>query len=134
VSIFNTHFDHAGTEARAKSAAFIRALVNSSVPNHPAVVAGDFNCAQTEEPYAILTQQDSSGVLDDTQALAADRAVGPPGTFCGFPLTEDITGPRIDFLFVTQDITVKRQETLRASRAEGFLSDHLPVIATLTIP
>lgn len=134
VYVFNTHFDHAGSDARERSASFVRALVHRQSAGLPAIVAGDFNCQESERPYAVITHSDSLFVLRDARAGAIGGARGPHGTFCGFTLTEDIRGPRIDYLFITEGVSVGSYETLRAVGSAGFLSDHLPVHAILTLP
>jgi endonuclease/exonuclease/phosphatase family metal-dependent hydrolase len=133
-TVFNTHFDHAGAAARAESARLLRRLVDEKSRHIPAIVAGDFNCQAHEEPYRILTRTDGLRILCDGRAIASEGVRGPVGTFSGFPLTAEIDGPRIDYLFVTDDIALRRYETIRAERSGGFLSDHCPVMATLTLP
>jgi len=133
-TVFNTHFDHAGAAARAESARLLRRLVDEKARDIPAIVAGDFNCQAHEEPYRILTRADGLRILCDGRAIASEGVRGPVGTFSGFPLTAEIDGPRIDYLFVTDDIALRLYETIRAERSGGFLSDHCPVMATLTLP
>lgn len=133
--VFNTHFDHAGPVARTMSASLVRSLIVRSSGDLPAVFAGDFNCTEGEEPYKILTGPQGRGKpLRDARTIAHGGPVGPQGTFCGFDRSSEIHGPRIDYLFVTEGIAVERFETLLAARPEGFLSDHLPVTATFTLP
>jgi endonuclease/exonuclease/phosphatase family metal-dependent hydrolase len=133
--VLNTHFDHEGADARNRSAAFLRSFVERHSAGLPVIVAGDFNCLETDEPYRILTRPDGpSGVLNDAMRISATGHAGAHGTFSGFPLTKKMLGPRIDYIFVTEGISVECHETLRPSRADGFLSDHLPVIAELTLP
>ena len=131
--VFNTHFDHAGPDARANSASLVRALVASAGAR--AILAGDFNCTEIEPPYAILTAaRETDAPLRDARTITKNGPFGPLGTFCGFAPAGEIQGPRIDYIFVTEGIAVNRYETFLAARREGFLSDHLPVIATLTLP
>jgi len=133
--VFNTHFDHAGPDARAESASLVRSLVQSASGGLSAMLAGDFNCTEIEPPHAVLTAAEGPGKpLRDARTIAQNGPFGPLGTFCGFAPASEIHGPRIDYLFVTEGIAVNRYETLLAARREGFLSDHLPVTATLTLP
>lgn len=134
-SVFNTHFDHAGAVARTKSASLVRSLIARACEGLPAILAGDFNSSQSEEPYALLTSTAGQNqALRDARTIAQSGPVGPEATFCGFAPSSELQGPRIDYIFVTEGMAVKRYETLLAARPQGFLSDHLPVIATLTLP
>lgn len=133
-TVFNTHFDHAGSEARAESAALLLSLVRAHSQGGPAIVTGDFNCQENELPYTILVRIDSLRLLRDARKVCSTGPDGPVGTYSGFPLKDSIDGPRIDYIFVTDGITVERYETILARRPEGFLSDHLPVLATITLP
>lgn len=133
-TVFNTHFDHAGPEARAKSATMLRSLVHEHAAGGPAVVAGDFNCQDNELPYSILVRTDGLRPLRDARTVSSAAPAGPLGTFSGFSPNDSIDGPRIDYIFVTEDVSVQSYETLLARRPNGFLSDHLPVLVTLTLP
>lgn len=113
----------------------MRSLVAGASGGMPAILAGDFNCPETEEPYTVLTDaQGPVKPLGDARAISRSSPLGPHGTFCGFAPSSEIRGPRIDYLFVTDGVAVERYETFLATRPEGFLSDHLPVIATFTFP
>ena len=131
--VFNTHFDHAGVVARNNSAPLVRSLVHRFCGEAPVILAGDFNCPETEEPYTVLTGAQGPGKpLGDARAVSRSCPLGPHGTFCGFAPSGEVQGPRIDYLFVSNGVSVERYETLLAMRREGFLSDHLPVTATFT--
>ncbi len=131
--VVSTHFDHEGVRARAESASLLRSLVCEKADRFGAIVAGDFNCEESEEPYRRITERDSPRPLMDARRASADGPTGPEGTYSGFALSERIDGPRIDYIFVTDEFFVQSYETIRAVGAHGFLSDHLPVFAIMRL-
>jgi endonuclease/exonuclease/phosphatase family metal-dependent hydrolase len=132
--VFNTHFDHQGVEARGKSAELLRRKIGEIARRSPAIVAGDFNAAETDPPYLILTSPDLPGPrLEDAQLSSLSPHEGPRATFTGFELKDPDPGERIDYLFVTRSLQVLSHTTCDARRKEGFLSDHLPVVADIAL-
>jgi len=132
--VFNTHFDHQGVEARGKSAELLRRKIGEIARRSPAIVAGDFNAVETDPPYLILTSPDLPGPrLEDAQLVSLSPHEGPKATFTGFELKDPDPGERIDYLFVTRSLQVLSHTTCDARRKEGFLSDHLPVVAEIAL-
>jgi endonuclease/exonuclease/phosphatase family metal-dependent hydrolase len=132
--VFNTHFDHQGVEARGKSAQLLRRKIGEIARRSPAIVAGDFNAVETDPPYLILTSPDMPGPrLEDGQMSSLSPHEGPKATFTGFELKDPDPGERIDYLFVSRSLQVLSHTTCDARRKEGFLSDHLPVVADIAL-
>jgi len=132
--VFNTHFDHQGVEARGKSAQLLRRKIGEIARRSPAIVAGDFNAVETDPPYLILTSPDMPGPrLEDAQMSSLSPHEGPKATFTGFELKDPDPGERIDYLFVSRSLRVLSHTTCDARRKEGFLSDHLPVVADIAL-
>jgi endonuclease/exonuclease/phosphatase family metal-dependent hydrolase len=133
--VFNTHFDHQGLQAREMSARLLRSKIGQIAGDSPVVVAGDFNSAEDDLPYRILlSRTDGTPDLTDAMLRSLTPHEGPVSTFTGFEPREPEPGNRIDYLFVSQSIQVKKYTTYLARSAVGYLSDHLPVAAECILP
>ena len=126
VFVFNTHFDHVGETARARSADLILKKIREINPEgKPTVLCGDFNLPPESLPIRKITDE-----LNDAFVVSELPVHGSVATFHGF--TYD-TPPRqrIDYIFVSEGIIVQRYGGLTDSRERKFFSDHLPVLVTL---
>lgn len=129
--LFNTHFDHVGDTARAKSAELIVKKTDEIASDKPVIVTGDFNVIPDSHPYTILTA-DTSG-LQDAYEITKQSHVGPQFTFEGFEVrNEDAVKRRIDYILVNDKISVIKHAILPSFRDYRYPSDHLPVIAEIT--
>ena len=130
--LFNTHFDHRGSEARKNSASLLMREIDKISGAEPAVVTGDFNCSPESPPYNILVSGvDGKPGLRDA-FLEAKAPYGGTQTFNGFN-DEIRPGSRIDFIFVGPSVTVLRFGIF-ADRWDGrFVSDHYPVLAEISL-
>lgn len=127
---FNVHLDHVGRRAREESARLLLSRLEDVRPESdtPLIVLGDVNSDETEEPYRILTGGTEERGLEDARELADERR-GPKTTRTDF---RSLVGDRCDYVFVN-GATVHRYETCTCRSADGYPSDHLPVIATVEI-
>ena len=125
----NTHFDHVGIEARKKSALLIIEKIKEIVGKNPAVVTGDFNVTDSSEAYSTITGNDF--VLKDAYKIC-DSKEGPAYTFHDFGRISADKRQKIDFIFVTPGIKVKKTKIGQNPETKtGFLSDHNPHYAYL---
>jgi len=130
--VFNTHFDHRGEMARQKSAALIVETIKKKSNDAPVILMGDFNITEEMSPYQILTGSNSP--LKDAFYTTAIPPIGPQFTYDGFEVSSDHEDKnRIDFIFVNDGLTVENFATLPTYRKGYHLSDHLPIMATVTI-
>jgi endonuclease/exonuclease/phosphatase family metal-dependent hydrolase len=122
LTLFDTHFDHQGETAGRESADLLRARVESE--DHPVVLVGDLNCTPEGEAYRVLAAED--GPLRDARRVSTHGHHGPDVTFTGYgPLAE---GRRLDYAFVTDDVTVHHHGVGTDVDADGrYPSDHLPL-------
>jgi endonuclease/exonuclease/phosphatase family metal-dependent hydrolase len=128
VWVFNTHFDHIGTIARAKSAELIAAKVKEmNTDNLPVILMGDLNLPPESDPIQFLQQQFSDG-----QTISKNSFYGPTGTFSGFDHSK-VLDTRIDYIFT--DFLIVEGYNHIDDRMENnkHISDHLPVLARLRI-
>lgn len=129
--VFNTHFDHAGETARAKSAELVVEKVKEVAEGKPVIFTGDFNVTPDSEPYAILTSENSS--LQDAYEASSQPHIGPQFTYEGFEVrNENEENRRIDYIFVNDKVQVLKHAIIPTFREYYYPSDHLPVIAQIT--
>jgi endonuclease/exonuclease/phosphatase family metal-dependent hydrolase len=126
VFVFNTHFDHIGTEARANSAALIANKIAELTQENVAIVLmGDLNLPPKSAPIQFLQQ-----LFTDGRTMTKKTFYGPTGTFSGFDSNKTLN-TRIDYIFT--DLLTVEQYIHIDDRMENnkHISDHLPVLAHL---
>jgi endonuclease/exonuclease/phosphatase family metal-dependent hydrolase len=133
--VANTHFDHAGEEARRKSARFLVEAIGGWSKGAPKILMGDLNAQVGSAPYETLTHPDSSASgapLRDAKQVAEEPHHGPLSTFNRFQAAV-IPEHRIDYILVGPDIEVHRHGHLNEKWEKVYPSDHLPVLAELAL-
>jgi len=126
--VFNTHFDHMGVEARTESAKLILRKIKALNPTgFPVILTGDFNLTPEQEPISVIKSE-----LQDSRSITKQTAYGPTGTFNGFKFDSPLKD-RIDYVFVSNSIEVKRYGVLTDSKDLRYPSDHLPVFVNLEL-
>lgn len=129
--VFNTHFDHVGDTARAKSAKLIIETIEKLAKGYPVILTGDFNFTEKEPPYAIIT--DSSSRLKDAYYASALPHVGPLFSYEGFDVLDAISKRRIDYIFVNDFFDVQKHAIISNFREGKYTSDHLPVLVDVQV-
>ncbi|MFB6130711.1 MAG: endonuclease/exonuclease/phosphatase family protein [Salinigranum sp.] len=126
----DAHFDHRGETARLKSARLLRERL-AELAGVPAVVTGDLNLTEHDDPYAVLIGGDAPGPrLRDARYAATYPNHGPTTTFNQFEGVPDV---KIDYVFVTDGVTV-HQHGVIADHWDGRVpSDHRPVLAEVSL-
>lgn len=125
--VFNTHFDHVGTEARKNSATLIiKKIKELNTKNYPVVLTGDFNMEVDHESIEHIKE-----TLQDSKAIAK-VTFGPEGTYNGFHFDKPVTR-RIDFAFVSTEIVVNKYAVLSDNWNLQYPSDHLPVFIEIKL-
>jgi len=130
---FNTHFDHIGVQARHESAKLILEKIKTITGDMPVILTGDFNCSDTDPPYLTLTDKKYVSHLNDALHLSKFPHHGPMSTFAGNFEATGLIDHRIDFIFVKNNVSVLKHAILSDSWYGNFASDHLPVIAKVSI-
>jgi endonuclease/exonuclease/phosphatase family metal-dependent hydrolase len=124
--VFNTHFDHIGKTARAKSAELIVKKIEAiNTKKLPVVLMGDFNLTPDEAPIAYLMKK-----LIDGRQESIKAPFGPTGTFSGFD-REMTLDKRIDYIFVKEFMVKSYVHIDDRMENNKHLSDHFPVFATI---
>jgi endonuclease/exonuclease/phosphatase family metal-dependent hydrolase len=134
VLFMNTHWDYAGKRARTESARLMRQTLKSIQPNGPAILVGDFNGTEDDEPYAHLLRGrgdagDEGAVLHDSYRQAHPQRLAQEATFHGFTGGRD--GSRIDWILHTDDLCTLSADIDTYSDAGRYPSDHFPITAIL---
>lgn len=104
---FNLHMDHVGTEARVESAKLVKQRIREIGNGIPAFVTGDFNVDQTNPSYDTFV---GDGALKDSFETTEFR-YALNGTFNSYH-TDGFTTSRIDHIFTTPEINVKKYGVL----------------------
>jgi endonuclease/exonuclease/phosphatase family metal-dependent hydrolase len=127
---WNTHFDHEVQAAREKSAELIRQRIGKLPADTPLFLVGDFNSiAAADRTYDILTQEAG---LADTWPAARERRNEDANSFTGFgPVRHE--GERIDWILARGAMDVRATEVVTFRHVDQWPSDHLPVVAWITL-
>ncbi len=122
--VFNVHYDHQGQIARKNSSILLLERIKQQARNLPVFVTGDFNATPESEPIQIIA---NDGLLSDSYAVTKQPPYGTTGTFNSFRLNAPMKN-RIDYVWVTQGITVNKYGVLNDMQYGHFPSDHFPVM------
>ena len=126
--VFNTHLDHVGEVAREKSAQLIMAKIKEvNTQNLPVVFTGDFNATPDTAWLSDLKKE-----MNDSKDITEEKPFGPNETFNGFQYNE-IPKTRIDYIFTSKEIKVKKYAVLAETQNLRFPSDHFPVYAEIQL-
>jgi len=127
---WNTHLDHEVQVAREKAAELIRQRIGRLPADVPLFLVGDFNAiAVANRAYDILTKEAG---LTDTWFAARERRNEDANSFTGFdPLRRE--GKRIDWILARGAIDVRATEVVTFRQGDQWPSDHLPVVAWVTL-
>lgn len=128
VACFNTHLDHLGQVARREGAKLLLAKMHELAPGLPVILTGDFNGTPGSEPVRILT----SGGMNDARSVSP-VAYGPSWSFHDFGRLAGDERVLLDYVFVNAPVQVNRYRVIGDKPETGYLSDHNPVLAEVTI-
>lgn len=132
--LFNTHFDHKGSEARAQCAQLIRRRIDTIAKQAPVIVTGDFNTTPTDKPYQHLTDNTPyKKAMYDASKISELKPYGSSFTFTEFDISAVDNAP-IDYIFTSDSIKVARFGVLSDSFNGRLPSDHYPLLAEVYLP
>ena len=94
------------------------------------VVTGDFNAVPDAEPIRLIHE---SGLLLDSYEVTEEPPYGTVGTFNSYRLDSPVKN-RIDYIWVTHNVKVKKYGVLNDLPYFRFPSDHFPVMIKAEIP
>lgn len=122
--VFNSHYDHQGQVARKNSSLLLLEKIKEIAGDFPVFATGDFNATPDSEPIQTLSK---SGFLLDSYMITKEPPYGTVGTFNSFQLNTPMKN-RIDYIWVTSGIEVKKYGVLNDVHYGHFPSDHFPVV------
>lgn len=123
LSVWNTHFDHRGRQARENSAKLIAARIRATAGPH--LLLGDLNAGEQSAPLLALR---AAGLRDTFRDVHPDAtAVGTGHGFRG-----STGGAKIDYVLAGPGLTTTAAEILTEPGPDGrWPSDHHLVTAVL---
>jgi endonuclease/exonuclease/phosphatase family metal-dependent hydrolase len=127
--VFNTHFDHVGKTARLESAKLIFQKINQiNQKGFPVILSGDFNSKPEEAPAQYL-----QSVMQNSREKSL-IVHGNADTWNAFRFNEKPNGC-IDYIFLNPNnkLTALKFATITDSYEMKYLSDHFPILATLSL-
>jgi endonuclease/exonuclease/phosphatase family metal-dependent hydrolase len=123
---FNAHLDHIGPQSRMESAKVFLSKIKTIAGNASFFATGDFNTNDQSPEIQMLV---NDGLLNDSRAVSEQPPYGTIGTFNGFKPDKELKSEnRIDFIFVSKNIRVKKYGTLNERPNGRFYSDHEAVM------
>lgn len=125
--VFNAHFDHQAVEARRQSGILMVQKMKEIAQNNPVVFMGDLNSTPDTEQIQTI-----SGYLNDSYKVTELPPYGPEGTFNSFNFMAPMD-KRIDYIFVSDNIAIKKYGVLTDSYDQKYPSDHQPVVVKALI-
>ncbi len=126
---FNTHFDHVGVKARFESAKMIIGRIRNASRGAQSVLTGDLNVKEDTEAYKTLASSESG--LKDARYTSKHGHFGGGSTFNAFKEMQPAN--KIDYIFVTAGIQVFEHGVLSDNWDGLWASDHLPVLAEISL-
>ncbi|MDD3787237.1 MAG: endonuclease/exonuclease/phosphatase family protein [Petrimonas sp.] len=125
---FNAHYDHQGKVARKNSSLMLLERIRKVAGNNPVFATGDFNATPDDEPIQIIY---TDGLMKDSRLISVQPPYGTEGTFNSFNLKAPMKD-RIDYIWVTPNVTVNKYAVLNEQQYGHFPSDHFPVMANVS--
>lgn len=130
IHVFNTHFDHIGSEARKNSALLVVERIKQYTDNDTGarvIFMGDLN-ATNGSGSGLITHNNLKTYLHDAQNDSPSGLEGPNGTFSGFDGSNVATN-RIDYIYY-RNLAIIRYKHIDEKLSNGrYPSDHIPVLA-----
>lgn len=126
--VFNVHYDHQGKEARRNSSILLLHKINEIAKNSTVFCTGDFNANPTDEPIQIIY---NANKLRDSFLHSAIAPYGTEATFHNYNIDYN-KKERIDYIWISDDVTVNKYGTLNDNLHGRFPSDHFPVMINAT--
>lgn len=124
----NTHFDHQGVQAQLQSALLLKSAVAQFPVNSKVLLSGDFNVEPDSAPYLALSK-----TLQDSAVVANTKLSKNSGTFNGFGRDPAHAGQTIDFIFVSNNLTVTSHQVDNRRYNGLYPSDHEAVVAVIAL-
>jgi len=124
--VYNLHIDHESAFSRIKSIELLLHRIQARTSPAPTIVTGDFNEGEGGPAIELMAM---TGFEDTYRTLYPD---GPEqATYHGWNGRTE--GEKIDYVFVSNGVTVVDATIIRETPFGRHLSDHYPVVATIEL-
>ncbi len=120
--VYNAHYDHESQDSREKGTQLILSKIATQ---SPVIVMGDLNAGESNKAITPLAEN----LIDSYRAI--HPTTKRVGTFNDWKGTD--TEDKIDYVFVSKDITVLDADIIRDNKNGRYPSDHFPVTATIKL-
>lgn len=127
----NTHLDHVGVVARREGISLILERIASMRGTNAVVMTGDFNSTPDSDVLEHILGESTSGHLTDTR-LTSPVVYGPSWSYHEFGTLPYDKRVLIDYVFIGGPLKAMRYGVLSETRDGLWLSDHCPVLATMS--
>lgn len=128
----NTHLDHVGKVARREGINLIFMKVKELGKDADIIVTGDFNSTPDSDVVKHITDLADPDHLSDSKGLAK-VVYGPDWSWHDFGELPYNERPLLDYVFIRGGMDVDRYGVLAETENGEYLSDHAPVLVTLSI-
>ena len=136
VRVYNTHLDHISYFARVRGLREILRHISARYKEAPGpvILMGDFNATPTSRTlrrWIAADLEKSAGLMRDCYWGILQRGGEVGRSYHGFSGKEK--GAPIDYIFTSRDVVLREVELRRDRLADGFPSDHYPVVAQVEL-
>ena len=126
---FNTHMG--GEVARYEGAKLLRSKIDQMSNGLPVVVTGDFNATPESKPYEVMISDDYTVGMEDAINVAKEKNAELFTNYLFDGNDKDLK--RIDYIFVSPQITVLYHEIINKRMGKYYPSDHLALKAEVEL-
>ena len=128
VFAMNTHLDNSGAQARSEGVKLLLEKAKSLASNMPIIITGDFNAT----PGSSVHNDMKAGGMRDSRELSPVK-YGPEWTWHDWKGHNYEWRGILDYVFTKGNIDIKSYGALAETNEGRYLSDHLPVLVTLSL-
>lgn len=132
--VINTHLDHVGKVAREEGITLIIEQASKLANGLPVILTGDFNAEPNSDVIKHVLSDKNTLKMNDSRSIATTQEnKGGEYTFHGFGEVPVDKREFIDYIFVSENISVNKYSVLDEKLNGVYVSDHRPVVASITI-
>lgn len=127
VFALNTHLDNSGQVARAEGVKLVLDRAKMLASGMPIIITGDFNAV----PGSSVINDMKAGGMRDSRELAPVK-YGPEWTWHDWKGYNYEWRGILDYVFTKGNLVIKSYGALAETKDGKYLSDHLPVLVTMS--
>lgn len=128
--IINSHLDNDGILARIEGGNLLLEKAKELGQDIPIILTGDFNDIPDSETIKNITNTSSRKYLQNSKTIAA-KVSGTDWTFHDFDRLPESERPYLDYIFVSNRVSVLDFQVLADTINGVFVSDHKAVMASI---